>query len=98
MAPFSRGPALIPVCNLAAPAAANHNLFVLCNIGMKLPDSRAGACDTNNGPEKKKKIYCNDAALLSLCVYIDNGADWRLLEDLYTDAQNHLIGEHHHWT
>lgn len=49
---FSRCPALIPVCNPAAPAAANHDLFVLCNIGMKMPDSRAGACDSSNVPDK----------------------------------------------
>ena len=54
-------PALILVCNLAVPAAANHNLFVLCNIGMKMPDSRAGPCDARNVPDE---ISTDDAVLL----------------------------------
>lgn len=42
-----------PVCNLAVPAAAaNHNLVVLCNIGMKMRDSRTGACHASNVPDK----------------------------------------------
>lgn len=71
-------PTLIRVCNLAVPAAANHNLFVSCNVGIKMPDSRAGTCDADN---KLQSICCDAAALLYfVCVRINAGSDWMLIE------------------
>ena len=66
VAQFSRSPALILVCNLAVPAAANHNVLALCNIGMKMPDNRARACDTNNGPQIISTIM---PSLPCMCIY-----------------------------
>lgn len=78
---FSRCSALIPVCNPAAPAAANHNLFVLCNIGMKMPDSRAGACDSGNVPDKSLLMILS---CFSLPVHIYRQSDNAVTLELCT--------------